>query len=329
MPETLALVGSETLMGRELRDILATNSLGADLQLIAGTKEVAGILSEQSGEPAVLTALEKGVLDDADAVILAGDVLSSQTALSFASDRPLIDLTYALEDNPRSRLRAPLVEPYGFHVPPDAIHSVAHPAAIALALLLGRIDVQYRLSCWIVHVFEPASERGAPGVEELQQQTVSLLSFKPMEKKIFDSQLTYNLLARVGDEAPFQLDEIESRIERHLATLLENAGQSPMPSLRVVQAPVFHGHTFSIWAEFDGPAPDVSAIEALLATEDISVHTRDVDPPSNAGIAGQNGISVGAISRDRNNPRALWFWMVSDNLRLAAQNAVRVAQELV
>ncbi len=54
---------------------------------------------------------------------------------------------------------------------------------------------------------------------------------------------------------------------------------------------------------------------------------RTDEPPSNVGVAGQGGISVGAIAVDRNQPRACWFWLVADNLRLAAENAVAVAQE--
>ncbi len=45
-----------------------------------------------------------------------------------------------------------------------------------------------------------------PGVEELQQQTVSLLSFKSLPKAVFDNQLSFNLLARYGEEAPRPLE---------------------------------------------------------------------------------------------------------------------------
>jgi aspartate-semialdehyde dehydrogenase len=54
---------------------------------------------------------------------------------------------------------------------------------------------------------------------------------------------------------------------------------------------------------------------------------RPDEPPTNAAIAGQSGLSAGAITVDPNNPRACWFWLVSDNLRLAAENAVAVARE--
>jgi aspartate-semialdehyde dehydrogenase len=119
---------------------------------------------------------------------------------------------------------------------------------------------------------------------------------------------------------------VEQRVEKHLASLLARWPGIPMPSLRVIQAPVFHGHSFSFWVEFE-ENPDAAEISRQLEAGGIDV--RPDDPPTNAGIAGHSGLSAGAIVVDRNNPRACWFWMVSDNLRLAAENGVRVAQEVL
>jgi len=60
---------------------------------------------------------------------------------------------------------------------------------------------------------------------------------------------------------------------------------------------------------------------------DAGIDVRPDDPPSNAGIAGVSGLSVGAIALDQNHPRAYWIWMVADNLRLTAENALAVARE--
>jgi aspartate-semialdehyde dehydrogenase len=109
-----------------------------------------------------------------------------------------------------------------------------------------------------------------------------------------------------------------------LATLLAAWPAIPMPSLRLIQAPVFHGHSFSVWVEFEeNPGPQ--ALARALAEADVDV--RPDDPPSNVSIAGETGLSVGAIAADPNQPRAAWIWMVADNLRLAAENALAVARE--
>jgi aspartate-semialdehyde dehydrogenase len=327
--ETIALVGSETLMGRELRELLESTSLGADVRLIASSEESAGVLSEHAGEPALVNRLEAAYLVDADVVIIAGAPDAARQVVEMKVPAALIDLTHFAEEDPRTRLRAPLVETHNLRVPQEAIHEIAHPAAIALAIFHQALSREHMISRWVVNVFEPASELGASGVDELQQQTLSLLSFRPMPKKIFDNQLSFSLLARLGEEAAVTLQSIESRIERHLATLLENASGAPMPSLRLIQAPVFHGYSFSIWVEFSGERPGPAALEALLNTDDINVYERDSEPPNNVGTAGQDGIAIGAIDRDPNDANSLWFWMTADNLRLPAQNAVLVARELL
>jgi aspartate-semialdehyde dehydrogenase len=101
-----------------------------------------------------------------------------------------------------------------------------------------------------------------------------------------------------------------------------------MPSLRLIQAPVFHGYSFSAWVEFE-ENPGVEALENGLAIPAVDVRSREFDPPNNVGQAGQSGISIGAIAPDRNQPEACWFWLAADNLRLAAENAVMVARQLV
>jgi aspartate-semialdehyde dehydrogenase len=207
-----------------------------------------------------------------------------------------------------------------------AIQVIAHPAAIAIALFLAHVRKAGVIRRSVFEIFEPASERGHAGIDELQKQTVALLSFKPLPKEIYDTQVAFNLLPKYGSDSPHKLDEIELKIDRHLASLLATEGNVPMPSLRVMHAPVFHGYSISAWVEFD-ENPGIDAITDALASNDIDVRVSGHEPPSNVGVAGQRGITVGAIAADRNHPRAFWFWIVSDNLRITAENVVEVVRE--
>jgi len=328
---TAALIGSESLLGREIRDIVATAAPGFDLRLIAADDEEPGRLTRVGDEVTTVIQLNAINLADAGAVILAGSPEFSRKALEL-SVSPVIDLTFVTEDHPEARLRAPLLEEEGEELPAASrIHLIAHPAAIAMALFLRRLQTHDPIRRSVIQIFAPASEHGVQGVEELQQQTVSLLSFKPMPKAVFDTQLSFNLLAQYGEEAPHKVEDVELRIERHLASLLALPGDgegAPMPSLRLIQAPVFHGYSFSAWVEFDGN-PGIEAIESGLVTGHIEVRSAEFEPPTNVGQAGQSGITVGAIAADRNDPEACWFWIVTDNFRLAADNAVAVAKQLL
>ncbi len=325
----VAIVGGDTLLAREIRELLSQTPAAPRVQLISaaadGSTVLKGLLSGEEADPVVMVPLVAEQLEGARVAFLAGSPASSRRTLKIElEDAPrLIDLSGALEEQPQARLRAPSAEvsrPAG----DPHIQVIANPASIAITMLVTALARIQPLRRSIVHVFEPASERGQRGLDELQQQTVAVLSFQKLKRDMFDAQVGFNLLARYGEEAEEPLELIEQRIERHLASLLAAYPAVPMPSLRLIQAPVFHGHSFSVWAEFE-EAPGVEAIAQMLSTEGFDV--RADEPPTNVGVAGQSGLSVGAIAEDRNHPRAVWLWMAADNLRLAAENAVAVARE--
>ncbi len=328
----VAIVGGDSLVARELRELLNAAKPSPRLQLIAANVSVpvdappgaTAVLAALDDEAAVMVPLTAENLDGAQVAFLAGTAASSRRALKInpKGGPRLIDLTSGLEDQPGARLRSPSTE-----LSPaleGSIHVIAHPAAIALTMLLSRVAKHAAIRKTTVHIFEPASERGQRGIDELQQQTVAVLSFQKLKTDVFDTQLAFNLLAEYGEEAIEPLDSVEQRLERHLASLLAAHAAVPMPSLRLVQAPVFHGHSFSVWIEFE-ETPKIAALASALNSAGIDV--RPDEPPSNAGIAGVSGLAVGAIAIDRNNPKACWLWMVADNLKLAAENAVAVAKE--
>ena len=325
----VCIVGGESLLGRELRDQLAETKFPARVKLIGADEEGAKVLSIQDGEPVVITELDADVLERCQVLFLAGSPLSSRKALDLVleakSKAVIIDLTGSLEVQPNARLRAPILEPEGYTIPADAIHVIAHPAATVLAQIFRRIHRHHPILHSVVQIFEPASERGYAGLTELQKQTASLLSFKTLPKEVFDAQLSFNLLPRYGADAPVQLEDIEHRIDRHLATLSHN---TPVPSVRLSQAPVFHGYSFSIWTEFENN-PGSVAISETLASAQIEVRGADLEPPTNVGTVGQSGVTAGLIETDRNYPKAIWMWAVADNFRVTVDCALEVARQLL
>ena len=110
----VALVGGESLLGREIRDLVGGTGGGFELRLMAGDEEQSGTLTRVGDEPALVTALSAESLEDARAIILAGSAESSRQALELAAAETgaaIIDLTGAAEELPDARLRAPLAEP--------------------------------------------------------------------------------------------------------------------------------------------------------------------------------------------------------------------------
>jgi aspartate-semialdehyde dehydrogenase len=319
-------VGGDTLLARELRELLAETKPAPRIELISGSAKLSTDGEAEEEEPVVMVPLAASSFEGAAVAFLAGSHASSRKALKVVPKKTvLIDLTSALEEQPNARLRAPYAEKEPVKNL-GAVQVIAHPAAIAIAMFLGRVAECAPLRRSVIHIFEPASERGQKGLDELQQQNVAVLSFQKLKTEVFDTQLAFAMLARYGEEADEPLEGVENRVERHLASLLASRDGIPMPSLRLIQAPVFHGHSFSAWVEFE-ENPGVAALHAALDGDGIDVRTDE--PPTNIGVAGQNGLSVGAVTVDPNQPRACWFWMAADNFRLSAENAVAVMKEWV
>ena len=205
---------------------------------------------------------------------------------------------------------------------------IAHPAAIALRQLLQLLAVSGTIERSVIVIYEPASERGHSGIGELDKQTRALLALQKVPQPVYDAQLAFNMLPEYGSEAPAKLEEVEERISRNLGALLGPEAAIPMPSLRLVQAPVFHGYSFSLWVEFTEEV-DPESVATVLRAAKVDVRDRGTEPASNVGTAQQSGLTVGSIRRDRNHPNAVWLWMVCDNLRVLAENALAVAKEVV
>jgi aspartate-semialdehyde dehydrogenase len=322
-------VGGETLLGRELREVVESRGTGAVITAYASTGE--GNFGEEGGEAIYREPLEAKSLTNEDAILSAGSpvgALKAYTLAKAAGGRPvLIDCTGHLDHQPEARIVAPLIEEPDFKT--NWLLLIAHPAATALALVLTRLGKHKQIRRAVAEIFEPASERGKRGISELHQQTNNLLAFKPLEKEVFDAQLSFNLLPQYGQEAPAKLAAMEQRIERHLATLLgaQNKVSVPMPSVRLIQAPVFHGYSISLWIEFHS---DVEAGEVgeALGSAQIEVRGQNDEAPNNVGAASQSGLIAGDIRVDRNNARAAWLWIVGDNLRLTADGAADLITRL-
>ena len=99
-----------------------------------------------------------------------------------------------------------------------------------------------------------------------------------------------------------------------------------MPAMTLIQAPVFHAHTFSIYIELDNPMA-VGDFSRSLAGEHVQIARAPEDSPSNVNVAGKDEIMV-AVRRDVVHENGFWLWAAVDNLRLAALTAADCATAL-
>lgn len=320
------LTGGDTLAGREVRDYVAEHQLPVHLVLAGGTP-AERVLAGGDEEIAVMEPLSAELLQDAAALFLAAPREETLAACELARTLPhppaLIDLTGAFEYDPAAAVRAPMLEAAPPLMPAGAVHIVAHAAASGLGRLLDLIHARHPVRHAVATLLEPVSVHGARGVDELHKQTLSLFNFQTPPKDLFDTQASFNLLPRFGPDAAVQPGGSEARIERHLARLLPPR-RVPVPSVRVLHAPVFHGYAASVWIDFE-QRPALVFLEKELEQAGLDVRLAGMETASNTGVAGQSGITVSDLAEDPRHGSGLWLWMMLDNLRTTAETAVLIA----
>jgi aspartate-semialdehyde dehydrogenase len=335
----VAVVGASTLLGKELLRILEERNFPIsrlvtfeadqeepDLPIVDFTEQLHATVADED-----ITASEL------DIVFLAARPGSAAEGASFlhrAGKGPcvVIDMADGLgeepADSPGGVLSIPFLE-RTLRRPERSAECTrfisAHPAVIVLSGLLLRLAARFALKSAVAQIFDPVSEHGSRAIEELQKQTVNLLSFQKIPQSVFGGQLAFNVLPRLGGEHAGALADLDSRIRRQVRQYL--GSRAPLPAIRVCQAPVFYSLAFSLYVETAQPVAS-EALSAALAAEGILVRRRSEPAPSQVEAAGSGDILVDAITVNPENPAGIWIWAVVDNIRLAAMNAVDIAESL-
>jgi aspartate-semialdehyde dehydrogenase len=327
----VAIVGAGTLKGKEVAEVLNDRNFPSiDVKLLADDDSL-GKLEAVGDEVTFIQNVRTEQFQNIDFTFFASDPESTRKNWKTARNAgsAIIDLSSALEDQPDAVVRSPWIErQLGQALIPELQPGpavLAHPAAVVLALLLLRVQKAAPVERAVATVFEPASEHGQKGMDELHEQTVNLLSFQQLPKNIFDTQVAFNMVARYGEHSLPELATVESRVRKHYQRI---AGKDALlPSLLLVQAPIFHGHAFAIHLELEHVA-DLEGISRALAGEHVNLTHGAEDAPSNVNAAGQVDIQV-SITADASQPNGFWLWAASDNLRIAAATAVECAETMM
>ena len=326
-----AIVGAASLKGKELAELLnERNFPAADVRLLDDDESL-GQLEAMGDEISFIQHVRAEQVEHVDFTFFASDQESTRRSWRDARDAgsAIIDLSAVLEDQPGATVRSLWIERERGQVAPPELQPgpcvTAHPLAISLALLLLRARKAGVIRRAVATVFEPASEHGQRGMDELHQQTVNLLSFQPLPKEVFDAQVAFNLVARYGQKSHPALDSIEARVLRHYRLIA--GADAPQPSVMMLQAPVFHGHALALFLETEA-AVDLAELSRALSGDHVVVIGSDEDIPSNVSSAGQSDIQVW-LKVDPSQPNGVWLWAASDNLRISAVTAVECAESMM
>ena len=332
----VAIVGASSIRGKELKLVLEDRNFPASDIVLLDEPVAAGTLTEAGGEPAFIRALDENSFEGAQFAFFAGSTGDAEQNWQPAqrSGANVIDMTGALLAAGKATSWIPSLDSVLLPRPGASASATGKGAAMAysspgpgtiIACTVAAGLAKFSPARVAIVLNLPVSERDQAGVDELESQTTNLLSFRPIQQNVFDAQVAFNLLAGYGEECKPALKDLRAAIARDVASYL--AGHAPVPAIQLVQAPVFYGYAFASYAEF-GSAHKPEQLERAFRNLGIKVAGPDDPAPNNVSVAGESEIQIARIETDPSIANGVWIWGAVDNLRLAATNAVQIAEEL-
>lgn len=259
----------------------------------------------------------------------AGAAVTSEFALkAHAAGCSVIELSGALSLDQAPRLVPEANADILATLKPPFLLSSPAPVAVALGLVLASLKPLLTLQKITLTAALAVSSRGRDGIAELARQTAELLNMRPLEPKLFDRQMAFNLLAQVDEPDDAGHGALERRVAEELRQVLQ------MSELKVavtcVQAPVFFGDSLSVSLQ-SSRAVDIAQVGQLLDKQPGVERVEEGDYPTVVGDAvGQDEVYVGRLRQGLDDPTELNLWIASDNVRKgSALNAVQIGELLI
>lgn len=327
----VAVVGATGAVGVEMLATLEERNFPvAELKLYASEKSE-GKKVEFKGQELTVHKLDKNSFKGVDiALFSAGASRSLEFAPIAAADNCIvIDNSSAWRMDPDVPLVVPEVNPHHLKSIPKGIIANPNCSTIQMVVALKPLHDAAKIKRIVVTTFQSVSGTGKKAMDELMEQTVALVSFKPVQKKVYPHQIAFNCLPHIDSflENGYTKEEMKMVNETH--KMLD-------PNIKVtataVRVPVFRSHSESVNIETEKKLTANEA-RAILSTAP-GVIVMD-DPSRNIyplalDAMGHDATYVGRIREDESIDNGLNIWVVSDNLRKgAALNAVQIAEELI
>ena len=327
--QRIVIAGASSLLGAELKSLLEESQFaGWDFRLL-DEEVAAGTLTEAGGEPAVIQPVEEGSFEKTRFIFFTGSPSFTKVNLAAAkrSSGKIVDLSGSLGCEGGATVWFPKLDELrggdsSSNAAVYAVPSAAGTAAIALTLALLRCGAKRIAFQW----FQPVSEAGRAGIEELESQTGQLLSFQSVGQPVFDVQVAFNMLDAYGAASSQKLDAVCERVRAEVKSCLSNS--VVVPSIQVMHAPVFYGTTFSAYTEIDSGV-DAEKIAKTCVDAGFTLSAQGEAGPSNVSAAGEKAIQLAQPKADPVHQGTWWLWGAADNIRLPAWNAVKLAEKLV
>ena len=329
--QKIVIAGASSLLGHEVKTLLEESRFaGWDLHLV-DEDETAGILTEAGGEAKIIQRVDEDTFHNARFAFLAGSASFGKQCLGPAKETAgaVIDLSHASLEDPDATPWFPKIELLsGKIASKDArLFSIFSVGGMALTSLAMMLQSRHGLRRMVAVLYQPVSEAGRAGIEELETQTSQLLSFQGIGSPVFGTQTAFNMLPRYGVDSKKDLGSKLREMRAEISAALNDTEEDAKISVNLLHAPVFYGTTFSACADLER---DIDTVALAGAFQDAGfVLMPDSDAaPSNVSVAGESALFLRNPRPELSREKSWWLWGAGDNLRVPAHCALKLAEWL-
>ena len=240
----IAVLGSTGVVGREMIRLIEAGGIPAELVPL-GSARSAGSTIEFHGEPVTVREATGNSFFGADFVLGAA---KNAVARLFA---PAIAESGAVFIDNSSAFRlmddVPLVVPEINGADAFSHHGIiANPNCSTIIALMAAAPLNRlsRIETMTACTYQAVSGAGKNGIDELHDEVAALAAGKPVEPKVFQYQIAYNVIPQIGGEAFEGYTSEEMKMQNEGRKILH------LPDLKVsctcVRVPVVRSHSVSI-----------------------------------------------------------------------------------
>ena len=317
----IAIVGATGNVGRKIIEVLEKKELAIDnLYLLASSKS-AGSKIKFKGKQHEVFDLENFDFSKAKITFFAaGGKISEKFAVNAAKNSIIIDNSSYFRMDPDVPLIVPQVNPE--HLNDIKKNIIANPncSTAQLVIALKPLHDLFKIKRVVVSTYQSVSGGGKAPMDELIEQTKSVLDNKKVVSKNFTKQIAFS------DEG---YTKEELKMTNETKKILDEKIDLTATCVRI---PVLVSHSESVNIQFEKPFSLDEVKKALDNFEGCKV----IDERSDGGYlspveaAGKDETFGSRIREDKTTKNGLNLWIVSDNLlRGAALNAVEIAETLI
>ena len=326
----IAIVGATGNVGRKILEVLEKKELAMDnLYLLASSRSAGSKINFKGNDYEVLNLETFDFSKVKITFFAAGGKISEKFVEKAAKHSLVIDNSSFYRMDPDVPLIVPQVN--SNHLNNIKKNIIANPncSTAQLVLPLKPLHDLFIIKRIVVSTYQSVSGGGKAPMDELIEQSKSVLENKKVNSKNFTKQIAFNAIPHIDVFADDGYTKEELKMVNETKKILDNKIDLTATCVRL---PVLVSHAESVNIEFEKSFTVEKVREALDNFEGCKV----IDERSDGGYStpieaeGRDETFISRIREDKTINNGLNMWIVSDNLlRGAALNSVEIAETLI